>query len=222
MAAPDWPAQRRPEHAGRQREYGVVEQDQVESMGSFAVKPVLHGELVMLRVLGAADHAAISALLSEPEVARLTGTHRLPDPDSAYAWVASRASQQDRLDMAVVDLANGACVGEAVLNQWDPDNRSCNFRIALASAAQGRGLGTEATRLLVGYGFDVLALHRISLEVYAFNPRAMHVYAKAGFVAEGVMRESLRWDGHWVDATVMSVLAHEWAAHHGHPLNTRA
>jgi RimJ/RimL family protein N-acetyltransferase len=199
----------------------MAQQDRVESTGSFADKPVLHGELVMLRVLGAADHSAITALLSEPEVARLTGTHRLPDPQSAYAWVASRASQQDRLDMAVVELATGACVGEAVLNQWDPGNRSCNFRIAIATAAQGRGLGTEATRLLVGYGFEVLALHRISLEVYAFNPRAMHVYAKAGFVAEGVLRESLHWDGRWVDATIMSVLAHEWAAHHGRPALAR-
>jgi RimJ/RimL family protein N-acetyltransferase len=193
------------------------QQDRPAGPSPFAAKPVLHGDLVTLRVLGAADHAALSALLSEPELLRLTGTHRLPDPDMTYAWVTSRADQQDRLDMAVIERATGVCVGEAVLNQWDQDNQSCNFRIALASEAQGRGLGTEATRLLVGYGFETIGLHRIALEVFTFNPRARRVYEKAGFVAEGVLRESLRWDGRWLDAVIMSVLAHEWATHRGHP-----
>jgi RimJ/RimL family protein N-acetyltransferase len=46
--------------------------------------------------------------------------------------------------------------------------------------------------------------------VYAFNPRARRAYEKAGFRAEGVLRESLRYNGEWVDATVMSILAPEW------------
>jgi RimJ/RimL family protein N-acetyltransferase len=71
--------------------------------------------------------------------------------------------------------------------------------------------------MITGYGFEVLGLHRIDLEVYSFNPRARHVYEKVGFVAEGVLRDALRWDGHWVDATVMSVLAPEWFRHRGHP-----
>jgi RimJ/RimL family protein N-acetyltransferase len=78
-------------------------------------------------------------------------------------------------------------------------------------------MGTEATRLIVGYGFEMLRLHRISLEVYAFNPRARRAYEKVGFVAEGVLRDALLWDGERVDATVMSILAPEWATHRGHP-----
>jgi RimJ/RimL family protein N-acetyltransferase len=84
------------------------------------------------------------------------------------------------------------------------------LRILIGPAGQNRGLGTEATRLIVGYGFERLGLHRISLEVYAFNPRARRAYEKAGFRAEGVLRESLRYGGQWIDATVMSILAPEW------------
>jgi len=72
----------------------------------------------------------------------------------------------------------------------DQQNRSCNFRIFLGRAGRDRGLGTEATRLIVGYGFEGLGLHRISLEVYSFNPRARRVYEKAGFQAEGILRET--------------------------------
>ncbi|MFI6784957.1 GNAT family N-acetyltransferase [Micromonospora sp. NPDC050276] len=43
------------------------------------------------------------------------------------------------------------------------------------------------------------------------------VYEKVGFVVEGVLRQTLRDGDDWIDATVMSTLAPEWAAHRGHP-----
>ena len=39
------------------------------------------------------------------------------------------------------------------------------------------------------------------LEVYDFNPRARHVYEKAGFVHEGTKRDALQWDGNGLTAT---------------------
>ena len=93
-----------------------------------------------------------------------------------------------------------------MLNDLDRDNRSIGFRIGLRPAYQGRGLGSEATRLVVDYAFDALDMHRIELEVYAFNPRARHVYERAGFTLEGTKRDALSWDGEWVDAHIMSIL----------------
>jgi RimJ/RimL family protein N-acetyltransferase len=104
-----------------------------------------------------------------------------------------------------------------VLNEWDEGNNACSLRILLGPDGRDRGLGTEAVRLITGYAFDRLRLHRVALEVYAFNPRARRAYEKAGFVTEGVLRDALRWDDGWVDAVVMSVLAPEWARHHGRP-----
>lgn len=81
-----------------------------------------------------------------------------------------------------------------------------NFRIALLPHAVGRGYGTEATRAVVDHGFAVLGLHRIELEVYAFNPRAQRVYENCGFVVEGRRRDALCWEGTWYDAITMAVL----------------
>lgn len=186
----------------------------------FSAKPTLTGEKVVLRPFGDDDLPAIRAVLLDPEARILTGSvhdeaqaraAEAPDEEKfLLEWYRSRADQGDRLDLAVVDKAAGRCVGEAVLNQWDPGNESCNFRILLGPAGRDRGLGTEATRLIVGYGFERLGLHRISLEVYAFNPRARRAYEKVGFRAEGVLRESLRYNGEWHDATLMSILFPEW------------
>lgn len=191
----------------------------------FSIKPVLTGDKVVLRPFQPDDIPAMLKALADPEVLRLTGSVHYdaetvlgPDEaDSARRFYTSRNEQPDRLDLAVIDKAAGRCVGEVVLNQWDEGNRSCNFRTLIGPAGRDRGLGTEALRLIVGYGFEQLGLHRISLDVYAFNPRARHVYEKVGFVAEGVLRDALRYADGWVDATVMSILDHEWARHRGHP-----
>lgn len=199
---------------------------------SFAVKPTIIGERVTLRPYRLQEDVdVLRALLRDTDVARLTGSiasHADPPPwdESAEqrmrAWYGSRHDQDDRLDLAVVDRGSGRCVGEVVLNEWDSRNRSCNLRIALAPAGQDRGLGTEATRLMVGYGFDELRLHRISLNVFDFNPRARRAYEKVGFVAEGIRRDVLRHDAGWANDTMMSVLAPEWEVHRGHPATSAA
>ena len=94
------------------------------------------------------------------------------------------------------------------LQDLDADNQSMCFRIALGGAADfGRGYGTEATRLLLDYAFDVVGVHRVTLEVFDFNTRAQRVYEKCGFVREGVQREALYWHGQWHDTIDMAVLA---------------
>ena len=133
------------------------------------------------------------------------------------SWYSTRNEQSDQLDLAVIDKASGQCVA-SVLNKnglRQPQLRVS--RTAIGPAGRGRGLGTEAVRMIVGYGFEQLALHRIALEVYSFNPRARHVYEKVGFVAEGVLRDALHWDDQWIDATVMSILAPEWYRCRYHP-----
>ncbi|WP_370942714.1 GNAT family N-acetyltransferase [Amycolatopsis sp. cg5] len=98
--------------------------------------------------------------------------------------------------------------GLVVLNELDRDNESMNFRITLTGPPVfGKGYGTDATAAVLDFAFDVVGLHRVSLGVFTFNPRARRVYEKCGFVAEGVRRHSLKWDGQWHDSVEMGVLA---------------
>ncbi|MGW6293127.1 GNAT family N-acetyltransferase [Streptomyces sp. NPDC055058] len=190
---------------------------------SFAVKPTLTGERTVLRPFTAADADTMWEILQDPEVIRFTfdGSTDLT-PGKVRSWYASRSAQPDRLDLAVTDRATGELVGEVVLNEWDPDARSCTFRTLIGPRGRGRGLGTEATRLIVGHGFEQLGLHRVQLEAYGNNPRALRVYEKAGFVVEGVRREA-RWrDGEWVDEVIMAMLDREWAASASDPASTSA
>lgn len=127
-------------------------------------------------------------------------------------WYLSRNDMDDRLDLAVIDRSAGHCVGEVVLHELNPDNRSCTFRTLLGPRRRDRGLGSAATRMIVDHGFSSLGLHRISLGVYDFNPRAHRAYEKAGFVVEGRQRDPFRFDGKWHDSILMAILYDEWAA----------
>ncbi len=183
-------------------------------MATFAHKPTIDGEHLVLRPMVATDAEPMWADAHDREINHFTGTHADFTHEQIARWCATRADQDDRLDLAVTDRTTGQWLGEAVVNDWDPDNRSCSFRIALSSNARDRGVGTEATQLVVDYVFDDItdpSVNRISLEVYDFNPRGLAVYEKVGFVREGVLRDALRWHGEYHDAIVMGLLRRDRA-----------
>ncbi|MEV6181545.1 GNAT family protein [Streptomyces sp. NPDC052015] len=179
----------------------------------FSVKPRLTGEKTVLRPFTEADAETMGEIIGDPEVIRFTfpanGDLTLP---RLRSWYGTRSTRPDRLDLAVTDRATGELVGEVVLHEWDPHARSCTFRTLIGPRGRGRGLGTEATRLIVGHGFEQLGLHRIQLELYGDNARARRVYEKVGFVVEGVRREAALRNGVWVDEVLMALLDREWAA----------
>lgn len=181
----------------------------------FSTKPTLRGELVELRPITAEDVAWIGPILREDrEVNILTGSvHSSTEPldtgmeeETLRATYGSWAQAHDRLVLAIIDRTTGEGVGEVVLNDWDEGNKSCGFRILIGEDGRGKGLGTEATQLMVQHGLSTMGLHRISLEVYDFNPRARRVYEKAGFVYEGTGRDALLFDGTWIDVHFMAIL----------------
>ncbi|WP_298460106.1 GNAT family N-acetyltransferase [uncultured Cellulomonas sp.] len=189
-----------------------------------SAKPTLVGERAVLRPFTPADIDAMGPVLADPDVRRLTGSVHTTaeaaeaDPhldEPTRRWYETRADAGDRLDLALVDRATDRCVGEVVLNHWEPENQSCNFRILVGPLGRDRGLGSEATRLVLTHAFTATDLYRVELGVYTVNPRARHVYERAGFVVEGVRRAALVFDGERVDEVMMAALRPQWLAAHG-------
>lgn len=181
----------------------------------FTHKPTLTGALVTLRAITGADADTIDRIIrDDEEIARLTGSvHSSTAPPEDMPLKDLRdiyggwATADDRLVLAIIDNETDEMVGEVVLNDWDEGNRSCNYRTLIGKAGRGRGLGTEATRLVIDHALTTMGMHRVSLEVYDFNPRARHVYEKVGFVHEGTGRDALLFDGEWIDVHYMALLA---------------
>ena len=174
----------------------------------FRYQPVLTGQLVRLEPLTLAVLEDYLAALAEPEIHRFTGARATFDRPKIEAWLATRGEHHDRADWAVVRAEDGVFLGEAVLNEVDLENESVNYRVWLAGPqVLGQGYGTEITQLVVDYALGTCGLHRVSLGVYDFNPRAQRVYERCGFSHEGRLRHALRWEGQWHDELLMAILS---------------
>jgi RimJ/RimL family protein N-acetyltransferase len=124
-------------------------------------------------------------------------------------YVAGRSTKTDLIDFIVYDRADQAPIGWSSLFRIDHRYGTADFGILLGER-RGQGLGTEATRLTLDWGFTVLGLHNIMLAVAAWNERAIGVYAKVGFRELGRRRAAAVTMGHRHDAVFMDLLASEF------------
>lgn len=99
-------------------------------------------------------------------------------------------------------------IGLTGLDDIDQEHGTAEFSIVIGEpSAWGKGLGTEATRLMLAYSFDVLGLYNVWLQVSANNPSAIRAYEKAGFKVIGVRRRSVRIGRELLDDIYMDAVA---------------
>jgi RimJ/RimL family protein N-acetyltransferase len=82
-------------------------------------------------------------------------------------------------------------------------------RFAVAPQFRGRGIGDEAARLFQRHLLVELDMHRIELQIYGFNDRAIAQAERTGYVREGVKRKAYLKNGEWQDAVLFGLLREE-------------
>ncbi|HTH16556.1 MAG TPA: GNAT family N-acetyltransferase [Magnetospirillum sp.] len=101
-------------------------------------------------------------------------------------------------------------VGLYALN-WVP--RHAELRILIGEDyGRGKGWGTEATRMVIAYGFERLNLNKVWLGVNADNVAGVCCYEKAGMTREGTLRAEIFRNGRYYDAIRLSILRDEYLA----------
>lgn len=183
---------------------------------NFMNKPVLVGEKVLLRPFEEKDCETMLEILNEPGLKKLTGSvssdeeacaaMQPEEREKIRQWYMTRNEQYDRLDLAVVYKGSNQVIGEVVFNEYDEEAGNVNFRILLSESGCNKGAGTESVSMFIRYGMEELELHKISLDVYSFNPRAERVYQKAGFKLEGIKREEFLYNQEYFDIKLYGLL----------------
>jgi RimJ/RimL family protein N-acetyltransferase len=178
---------------------------------------ILVGERVRLRGVRDDDLPTLARWEMDPgRLIALSNWLAPPSEAAARERIAKRsANEKDDLGFAIEALDDPpVLVGRMWLSAAGtrPKDRWATVGMALGREYIGRGYGTDAMRVMVGYGFREMGLHRIQLGVVSFNLAGIRAYEKAGFVEEGRHRESVLHDGRWYDNVLMSILDHEWAA----------
>lgn len=169
-----------------------------------ALTEELHGERIRLRRVGAADVDGLTEILREPEVERWWGR-----------WDADRV-RKELIDepQAVIFMieTNGESIGLIqYYEEDDPYFRHAGVDLAVATAWQNQGYGTEALRVVVRYLLEERGHRRLVIDPAVANERAVRAYERVGFRPVGVMRQySLGPDGVWHDGLLMDLLASEF------------
>ena len=127
----------------------------------------------------------MKALLDDEELQRFT---RVPVPvpdDFAETWLR-RYEDRDREAFAIVD--DGEFLGLAFAPLIEREARTVELGYVVAPSARGRGVGTEALRLLTEWVFSTLGAERIELLIGVDNEASKRVAERCGYVREGVLR----------------------------------
>lgn len=126
-------------------------------------------------------------------------------------WIRTMVETGKVKQMMICDLGTDQPLGSVYIRDIDPKHRKAEYGIFIGEeSARGRGVGTAAARLMLGFCFREEKLHRVFLRALADNGQAIRSYEKAGFRREALLRESVFLDGEYRDVVLMGILDREY------------
>lgn len=129
--------------------------------------------------------------------------------EKTQKWFDNNIGRTDRFD-AVIE-ADGVPCGTIGLLSIDKKNKKAEYYIAMGETSlKGKGVATEASKLILEYGFKKLNLNRIYLFTEAENMVAQRLFEKIGFVKEGCIRSDIVSHGKFVDRYAYGILCSEY------------
>lgn len=176
------------------------------------VHPVaITGAHVNLREFRADDLKDSLAVVGDPVVTQtLSFDVRSEDDQSArLADDIARAARDPRPDYYLA-IANRTDRLIGFVRIGLGRDQSGELGYAIRRADWGKGYATEASSLMLDFGFRVLGLHRIQAACGPENRRSQRLLARLGFTPEGRLRDHVFTNGAWRDSLLYSILDGEW------------
>ena len=164
---------------------------------------------VGLRPATTADVPFLVGLLADEDVAQYLAASRATSAADVTAEVERSQREPDVFGVLIVEV-DGSAAGTAT---WERVNRRSRIAsvggFAIDSSQRGRGIGVEAAHAVQRHLLHELGFHRIQMEVYGFNERALRHAERAGWIREGVRRQAYWRNDEWVDGVLFGLVAED-------------
>lgn len=152
----------------------------------------------------------------EQEISTIVGYNRQTpqtiETTRAVVYDSYTQSTERQINFTVYDITGEHPVPVGIVMLIiDPMRRTAEYMIALgAKESQGKGIGSETTRLVLDYAFHVTNLRCVYLTVLEPNKGAIKAYERAGFKRQGIRRNSNQWLGRTVNEVLMDAIPEDW------------
>ena len=153
-----------------------------------------------------ADVDFVVALLAHDEVEPFLSARRATEPDEVLERIERSQREQDSFGVFVIE-DDGELAG---LMEFETNNERSRIAylggLAVHPDFRGRRLADEAAREFQRHLLLDLGFHRLQLEIYGFNERAIGHAERVGFVHEGTKRKAYRRHGEWMDGVMFGLV----------------
>lgn len=176
-------------------------------------QPELSSPRLRLREVRSEDAPALFAIHSDPQVMRYwsyPAWMELAQAEAKVADIQRQRREQDILIWAIAEAGSDRLIGSSAVFALNPDQGRAEIGYSLHRDWHGRGLASEALRLILGYLFDGLQLRRVEADTDPRNTASCHLLEKLGFVREGLLRERWFVNGELCDTAFYGLLRRDF------------
>jgi RimJ/RimL family protein N-acetyltransferase len=174
------------------------------------VSDVVPGEGFRLRRATADDVDFMLELADHEEVEPFLRAVRSRDPGGVCEEVKRSLAEPKKSGRFVIEVEEDGdwrCAGLMGFDVANERSRIANLGgLAIHPDFRGRKLADEAARVLQRHLLVDLDYHRLQLEIYGFNERAIQHAERSGFIREGTKRKAYWRHGAWVDGVLFGLV----------------
>jgi RimJ/RimL family protein N-acetyltransferase len=151
-------------------------------------------------------------LVTHEDVEPYLAAVRAKGHDDMRSEVARSEAEPTAFGLFVIEV-DGERAGTMRFTRANERSRIADLGgLAVHPDHRGAKVADTAARLFQGHLFDDLGFHRLQMEIYAFNERAMAHAERAGFTREGVRRKAYWRNETWVDGVLYGLVVEDTAS----------
>jgi RimJ/RimL family protein N-acetyltransferase len=150
------------------------------------------------------------SLLNADDVEPFLAASRPRDREDVLEEIRRSLAEPDESGIFVIEVRDGDDWARAGTMAFSRANRRSSIArlggLAVHPDFRGRRLADEAARMFQRHLIFDVGFHRLELECYGFNERAIRHAERAGYVREGVKRKAYQRHGEWVDGVLFGLI----------------
>ncbi len=179
----------------------------------FDIFPELESDRLIYREVNSEDVEEIFKIYSDPEVAKYDWFRPINTIDDAMSIInryKEEFKNKEEITWGVARKNDNKIIGYCNLGSFDDDSIRSEIGYGFNRDEWNNGYATEAIKVLVEFGFEVMNFNRIEATVTLGNDASIRVLKKVNFVQEGIFRERTIMKGKFEDDVILAILKKDY------------